>query len=89
MNLKALLVVTRATPEQAQTDDSIAYDHNGSKNCVASQACLLGRSSNHDRHDQCDLNDCDGDRKYKCAERFAGSVGDYLGVINGSEDRSD
>ena len=61
MNLKTLLVMTGATPEQAQADDAIACDHNGSENCVASQTCLFCRSSYHNGDNQSDLNDCDGD----------------------------
>jgi len=76
-------------PEQAQADDAITYDHNGGENCVAGQTCLFRRSSNHDGDDQSDLNDCDGDSEDKCAERLAGSMGDYLGVINGRENSSD
>ena len=45
--------------------------------------------ANHDGDDQRDLNDCDSDGEYKCPERFAGSKGDHLSVINGSENSCD
>ena len=41
------------------------------------------------RHDQRDLNGCDGDGEYKCPEWFTGSKGDHLSVINGSENGCD
>jgi hypothetical protein len=89
MNLKALLVVTCATPEQAQADDAIAYNHNRGEHCVARQTCLFRWRANHDGDDQRDLNGCDGDGEYKCPEWFAGSKGDHLSVINGSENGCD
>ena len=89
MNLKALLVVTCATPEQAQADDAIAYNHNRGEHCVARQTRLLRWRANHDGDDQRDLNGCDGDGEYKCPEWFTGSKGDHLSVINGSENGCD
>jgi hypothetical protein len=86
---ESLARVACAAPEQAQADDAVAYNHDRGENCVAGQTRLFRRRSNHYGDYQCDLDDRDGDGEYKRPERFAGSKGDHLGVIDRSENGCD
>jgi hypothetical protein len=48
LDLKSLLVVARASPKQAQSDDAVHYDHDCGEHGVPRQPCFLRRSRQHD-----------------------------------------
>ena len=87
LDLKPLLVMARAARQQAQTDDPVAHDHDGSKNRVTRQFRLSVRSRNHNRDDQRHLDHRHSDGENQRAKWFAGAVRDYLGVIDGRKHR--
>ena len=70
LDLKSLFVMADTAHEQAEADDAIAHNHNGGENSVARQSCLFGRGGDHDRDNQCRLDDSYGQGENKGAEWF-------------------
>ncbi len=85
LDLKSLFVMTGTAREQTGADDAIAYNHDGGENRVARQSCLFGWSRNHDRDNQCRLNDRYGEREDKRAKWLADAVCNHLRVVHGRE----
>ena len=59
------------------------------KTVSRAKPCLLRWSRNHDRDDQCHLDDRHGDGQDKRAEWLAGAVCNHLGVVHGRENGGD
>jgi hypothetical protein len=78
--------MARAAPEQAQTDNAIAGDHDGGEYRIARQPSLLRRGRNHDRDDKRHLDDGHGDGQDKRAEWLADAVRDHFSVVYGRKD---
>ena len=85
LDLKSLLMIAGAAHEQTEADDAVAHDHDGSENRVACQPCGFGRRRNHDRNNQCRLDNCYGQGKYKRAVGLSDAVCNHLRVVHGRE----
>ena len=85
LHLETLLVMSHTTRQQAQADDAIANDHDHRENGVSCEARFIGRNTKHDRDDQRDFYDCDGEGENKRAERLSDPVRHHLGVVDRGE----
>jgi hypothetical protein len=77
------------TPEQAEADNAIHYDHDSGKDRIACQCGFLRRSGNHDGDDQRHLDHGHGNSQDQRAERLARAMGHDLGVVYGGEHSGD
>ena len=82
-------MVTRTSDEQAQTDESVADNHDGRENRIARHGSSFRTAGQHDRDDQGNFDDGYGQREHQGAEGFAHSMRHDLGVVHGADHVAD
>jgi uncharacterized protein involved in type VI secretion and phage assembly len=87
LRLESLLVVTHAADEQAEADQPVTDDHDGSEHRVSRQARAIRPPTGHNGNDQCRLDHRHREGEDKCAKRFAYAKRHHLGVVDGRKYR--
>ncbi len=85
LQLEALLVVAAGAQDEAQPDDAVQHDHDGSVDGVPCHGVGTGRAGQQDGDDQADLDHRDRDGKKDGTERLAKAQREDLGVVDGGE----
>ena len=69
--------------DDAYAGESMQYEHDDGMHGISQQS-QVGLAAYHDRDDQPHLDDCYGERQYKCSVRLAYPERHYFGVVHGS-----
>ena len=77
--------MTHTAGHQTQTDDPVTNDHHGRKHRVTGQGAGALAARQHHRDDQGHLDHCHRYRQHQRAQRFADTMSDYFGVMDGHQ----